>query len=629
MAETQPWPDPSVVPPPDITSSTGGPISAPGAALGDQQFPGVGVDPYSATALASPRPKKQTSAPESVDQIPIGPEAEINKAAGYDPATGRIQPGGIYDLTRQKQEATEAADQRLINAEQEQLRQLREAHKAVAASPNDLKSWDAQKEQAKYSVSPTEAALNPGFWLAIAASAFTRTPMVNALNGAAASINSLKDGKDEEFKRAYEAWRQNSELAIKRHELMHQDYEDAIQLYDKDVDTAREQAKLVALKYDDKLALEYLRNGLDDKMIGLVDKRDQMFKDWSQTNAALPEYQVRKDVYNGMQKQINDFKEQNHLANDSPQIIALRNRSAVALGAKTDQDEAGAQAMFQWQLDHANDHDGSGPTAEEVWQKTNAMQHEAAAAKRTQTAQQVALQAFMEEHPNATAEQLQAFMQSGRAGRSAIAMYMTRYMQEHPNASADEVKSAAQRYTTETTAQNRFLSGPQGNTIRSLNVVVQHLETMRQLADAMKNGDWVSFNRISNGWSAEFGHAPPTNLASAAQIVGTEIIKAMGVAGAGTQDERQQAQNAFQNARSPEQIYGVIDDVARPLMLGQLNGLKHQFMVSTGLPAERFDEMLLPDTSEFFGQYEQHITPKPHADYQDHNDGWGSLEVHP
>lgn len=227
MAETQPWPDPSVVPPPDITSSTGGPISAPGAALGEQQFPGVGADPYSATAL-QPRHPKQTSAPASVDQMPIGPEAEINKATGYDAATGRVQPGGIYDLTRQKQEATEAANQRLINAEQEQLRQLREAHKAVAASPNDLQSWDAKKEQAKYSVTPTEAALNPGFWLAIAASAFTRTPMVNALNGAAASINALKDGKDEEYKRAYDAWRQNSELAVKRHELMHQDYEDAI-----------------------------------------------------------------------------------------------------------------------------------------------------------------------------------------------------------------------------------------------------------------------------------------------------------------------------------------------------------------------------------------------------------------
>ena len=380
MAETQPWPDPSVVPPPDITSSTGGPISAPGAALGEQQFPGVGADPYSATAL-QPRHPKQTSAPASVDQMPIGPEAEINKATGYDAATGRVQPGGIYDLTRQKQEATEAANQRLINAEQEQLRQLREAHKAVAASPNDLQSWDAKKEQAKYSVTPTEAALNPGFWLAIAASAFTRTPMVNALNGAAASINALKDGKDEEYKRAYDAWRQNSELAVKRHELMHQDYEDAIQLYDKDVDMARQQAMQVAMKYDDKLALAYLRNGLDDKMIGLVDKRDQMFKDWAQTNAALPEHQVRQDVYNGMMKQINDFKQQRNLPNNAPEIIALRNRAAVALGAKTDNDEARAQAMFQWQLDHANDHDGNGPNPDEVFKKTNEMEAEAAQAK--------------------------------------------------------------------------------------------------------------------------------------------------------------------------------------------------------------------------------------------------------
>lgn len=212
--------------------------------------------------------------------------------------------------------------------------------------------------------------------------------------------------------------------------------------------------------------------------------------------------------------------------------------------------------------------------------------------------QSVALQAFLDQHPDATPEQMQAFIQSGRAGRSAISMYMTRYLQEHPDATADDVKRAAQLYTTQTTAQNRFLSGPQGNTIRSLNVVVSHLQTMQELTDALGNGNVVAFNRVAQRFAEETGQSAPTNFDTAKQIVGAEIIKALGVAGAGTQTERQEAADAFNRARSPEQIAGAIN-VAKRLLVGQLSGLRRQFTASTGLDTDQFDEMLEPETRDY------------------------------
>lgn len=227
------------------------------------------------------------------------------------------------------------------------------------------------------------------------------------------------------------------------------------------------------------------------------------------------------------------------------------------------------------------------------------------------------LQRFLAENPNATPQQIQQFMQSGRSsGRSAIAMYMNRYLEEHPGATADEVKTAAQNYTTQTTAQNRFLSGPQGNTIRSLNVVVSHLQTMQDLGTALKNGNIVAFNKVAQEVAEQTGNPAPTNFDTAKQIVGAEVIKALGVAGAGTQTERQEAADAFNRARSPQQLNAAIE-VARKLLIGQLGGLRRQYVAATGRPASSFDEMLEPQTQKFFGTGEpQHAEVTPTAQAQ-------------
>lgn len=235
-------------------------------------------------------------------------------------------------------------------------------------------------------------------------------------------------------------------------------------------------------------------------------------------------------------------------------------------------------------------------------------------------AQNVALQRFLDANPDATPEQIQAFVQSGRGGRSAISMYMNRYLQEHPDATADEVKRAAQLYTTQITAQNRFLSGPQGNTIRSLNVVVSHIQTMQDLGDALKNGNIIAFNRLAQSFAEQTGEAAPTNFDTAKQIVGAEIIKALGVAGAGTQTERQEAADAFNRARSPAQLSGAIG-AARKLLIGQLSGLRRQYVAATGLPAETFDQMLEPETRAFFGTEEKSRA----SDTKPDTDGWTTL----
>jgi len=162
-----------------------------------------------------------------------------------------------------------------------------------------------------------------------------------------------------------------------------------------------------------------------------------------------------------------------------------------------------------------------------------------------------------------------------------------------------DVPKQWQQFKSQQTGITRFMSGKQGDTVRSLNVAVDHVETLRGLADAMQNGNIRAFNSIAQEWAKQTGSAAPTNMETAAQIVGTEVVKAIGVAGAGTKDEREHIAAAFGKASSPEQIHSAIDQVVAPLLAGQLRGLRGQFKSATGLPEDRFNEQLLPTTRRF------------------------------
>lgn len=161
--------------------------------------------------------------------------------------------------------------------------------------------------------------------------------------------------------------------------------------------------------------------------------------------------------------------------------------------------------------------------------------------------------------------------------------------------------------------RQRFDTGTQGNNIRSLNVVVDHAATLRDLGLALKNGNIQLFNSIAQRWAQETGNPAPTNLNLAKQIVGSELVKALGVAGAGTEGERAELGKGISNASSPDQIIGAIDNVARPLLAGQLRGLRQQFTSSTRQSEDKFNQMLFPNTLKFLNGEQKGGAAQPSA----------------
>jgi hypothetical protein len=139
-------------------------------------------------------------------------------------------------------------------------------------------------------------------------------------------------------------------------------------------------------------------------------------------------------------------------------------------------------------------------------------------------------------------------------------------------------------------AQQKFNVGKQGDTVRSLNVATNHLDTLGGLADALNNNDIQALNKVSNIWKTQTGQVAPTNFEGAKKIVADEVVKAIVGSGGGVAD-REKADKSIQAASSPQQLKGIINTY-KDLMHGQLIGLRQQYEVSTG--AKDFNKYLSP-----------------------------------
>lgn len=162
---------------------------------------------------------------------------------------------------------------------------------------------------------------------------------------------------------------------------------------------------------------------------------------------------------------------------------------------------------------------------------------------------------------------------SGFAMRSPMGMQvMARLKELAPDYQAGDFQVALK-------AEKDFSTGKQGNTVRSFNVGIAHLNTLDKLADALHNGNIQQINRFAQEVSQQTGGAAPTNFNAAKKIVGDEIVKAIVGAGGGVSD-REEVGKQMARANSPAQLKGVISTY-KELMNGQLGGLQKQYEAAT------------------------------------------------
>ncbi len=163
---------------------------------------------------------------------------------------------------------------------------------------------------------------------------------------------------------------------------------------------------------------------------------------------------------------------------------------------------------------------------------------------------------------------------------SAVAQYDPTYDQNSFGSRAKAIKD--------------FATGPQGNTIRSFDVAIDHLDTLKQYAKALDSGDNRLINEIRNRWLQNTGSPLPTNVQAIGPIVGAEVSKAI-IGSNNALADREELRKPLQLSNSLPQIYGAIQGY-QALMGGQLKGLKKQYEDTTG--KKDFDKRIRDNTKK-------------------------------
>lgn len=177
-----------------------------------------------------------------------------------------------------------------------------------SVGPDDLKKWDVKHERDKYRTDPIETFGSVASVFAIAASAFTKAPMENALNGAAAAMNAAREGNEKEYDKAYTAWKDNNELVIKRHNLMHSNYTDALSLMSHDVQLGDAKIRQIAARYGDQQALTLLEHGYAPQLIEMIQARAQAATTMQKVMEHSDEYSLRNAAFQADIKQNPNMK---------------------------------------------------------------------------------------------------------------------------------------------------------------------------------------------------------------------------------------------------------------------------------------------------------------------------------
>lgn len=152
-------------------------------------------------------------------------------------------------------------------------------------------------------------------------------------------------------------------------------------------------------------------------------------------------------------------------------------------------------------------------------------------------------------------------------------------------------------------AEAAFLPGTKsGDTVRSFNTAVSHLDTLEQLYKVVNNGDWQTYNKMKNAFQTEFGYAPPNTLNGIAQIVGGEVVKAT-VGSQNALGDREELRKTLDPKLAQGQALDVIHNF-QALMGGQLHSLKFAYEQGTGL--HNFEEKyLLPRSRDVLKHVDQ------------------------
>lgn len=590
----------------------------------------------------------------------------VNKSlAGMPKADYGKAAESLKTVGKEEAAATERTANKYLGGIEKGRQEAYEKYQGI--EPVDVKPWNAEQKKQQYSTDPL--ATFGSFWnvAMVAASAFTRQPLVNSLTASAAFINARADQNELAYEKDYKAWKDNTDLALKRHQIERESFDDALKLINVNESAGKAELAAVMAKFGMKKKQAMMDAGMFPELMetwhsevkayeGLSKARDEIetsnllrqsvrqenddrkaanrpamspteevqFRHMIGGSTGTPEQQILIDAYKKFSSEHPDASSEEKMKFLQQFYLGKYSYKGGASAVQADQvlsdyktvvkdilpsEEATIKNAFTATGTYGSMVRAKMLGALEQIKQMSAEGNVPPAADRLKILGEAAENKLSEDSLNAASER---WLQTGELppqakNRSPLGQALATDIQNRGTQLAKErgvdvanLSKNWQKFKAAQVAIQRFESGPQGNTARSLNVVIDHLSTVEQLAKALNNGDMIRFNQLAQRLAEETGSPIPTNMDTATRIVGAEVVKAMGIAGAGTESERSDYALSLSRAKSPAQLEGATQTIKR-LLAGQLKGLRQQYIHSTGLKGEDFDEMMLPETLRQIG----------------------------
>lgn len=439
-----------------------------------------------AEGTGTPAPPAASPAPGTAP-APAGPSGPALDGLVVTPAQMEKTRQQLAAIQRAKS-ASDQANADAISARIDKDRQRTE-DKYNAVGTDLPGAWDSQAKSAQHYTDPVQAFGSVGSVFAMLASSFAGLPMEAGLNAGAAAINAVHAGDEKAYNREFEAWKANTDLAIKRHDIQRQAYNDATTLMNSDINAGRTKMELAATKFGDQKVQALLDNGMDKELTDLFVAR----------NKAATEMQDQWDKVQLQHDKVTDLRSdprftsgnqelKNQAISEWTQRWAPGGQQKLRYDAKADYIASQKRAnpswtpddMLKWNTDFA---DAEGGSAETGGLKGN-------------TPDKVALKKFMEEHATdndgkgPSSDELSAFMQKLKtkpAGPLTSGKQKAAAIQQIVDSSAKEVEAgtrAAPKTIADATAEyNRSTATPSGNRLDDIDKSINMYENGTQAID--------------------------------------------------------------------------------------------------------------------------------------------------
>lgn len=370
-----------------------------------------------------------------------------------DPAKMQAAGSALLGERQKMGEAQSYVDRESFGRMERDRDQMDRAFKAEGAAASAIPpKWDADKERKDRISGPMEQFGSVGSVFAMAASLFTKTPMTSALRAGAAAMEAIQKSDEKGYESAYKAWKDNTDLALKRFGMEHQMFTDASHLLTTDMSAWAIKQKAIASRFENNTAMIMLENGMYKELIDVQNSQVQAAKQLVDAKKGFEEFDLQH------------------------KIIAASNADAPP-------DE----------------------TPKQYVQRNLNLLHELKSGARSW--QQEALRNFELTNPNATPEQRSVFMQSIRGGAGGKPLtpeqeFTKRFWDQNPGASPDEFSEAFGEFK-----KNQKTSSPDQKFISEW--YAEHPEgTTEEFSKAF--GEWKKNQKDAKGGAGSGGNTQLT-----------------------------------------------------------------------------------------------------------------------